>query len=86
MKPLETTPLKGYTGREITKLLGITDRRLRHYLTLLRESNPGEFNHPYRSSFYSPDSFQALKKVRTLFAKGATVAQVKQTLRLEGWE
>lgn len=85
MKPLETTPLAGYSGREITKLLGITDRRLRDYLALLRESNPGEFNHPYRSSFYSPDSFQAIKKVRTLFSKGATATQVKQILRLEGW-
>jgi hypothetical protein len=84
---IDLTPvaIKGYSAKQIRQWLGISERRLRDYCQLLRESCPTEFSHPKGSGFYSTENYIALKKVRTLFRLGATHEQVKQTLRLEGF-
>jgi hypothetical protein len=83
---LQPQKITGYTVRQIQGYLGVGKTRLSQYCQLLRESCPSEFDHPIGSSFYSTENYRALKKVRTLFSKGATHEQVRQTLRLEGWE
>jgi hypothetical protein len=83
---LQPQKITGYTVRQIQGYLGVGKTRLTQYCKLLREACPGEFDHPVGSSLYSTTNYRALKKVRTLFRLGATETQVKQTLRLEGWE
>ncbi|WP_368009694.1 MerR family transcriptional regulator [Laspinema palackyanum] len=82
---VQTQSITGYTSKQIQAFLKISDRRLRHYCKLLRVSCPDEFEHPTGSGFYSPESYRAIKKVRSLFKLGATESQVINTLKLEGF-
>jgi hypothetical protein len=79
-----TTIIEGYTTGQVQRWLGVTGARLSQYCQLIRSCCPDEFDHPKGSSFYSPESYRAIKIVRDLFKKGATEHQIKTLLKNQG--
>lgn len=83
---IDLTPvvLDGYSAKQIRQWLGISERRLRDYCQLLRETCPDEFYQPKGTGFYSTESYRAIKKVRQLFKHGASTEQVTNILKHQG--
>jgi hypothetical protein len=80
----QTEAIAGYSAKQLEHWLGISNSRLRHYCGLLRQCCPDEFAHDKYSTFFTTESYRAIKIVRDYFKKGATEKQVKTLLRNQG--
>jgi hypothetical protein len=81
----QTEVIAGYSSKQIQLWLGVSNSRLRHYCTLLRQCCPDEFDHDKYSTFFTTESYRAIKIVRDLFKRGATERQVKTILKNQGF-
>lgn len=73
------------TTREVLSELGIkSETTLLKYKKLLSETTPEEWKHEKGAHWYSPESFESLKKVRGLFKQKFTPEQIKEIIIKEG--
>ena len=65
--------------------LGIkSETTLLKYKNLLSQTTPEEWKHEKGAHWYSPESFEALKRVRSLFKEKYTQQQIQKILIEEG--
>lgn len=72
------------TQLEVLSGLGISKTTLWKYRQLLTECSPDEFNHRKNEELYSPESYAALAKVRSLYRMRLSTKQIKETVIREG--
>lgn len=71
--------------REVMAELGIkSEATLLKYKNLLSQTTPEEWKHEKGAHWYSPESFEALKRVRTLYKEKFTSEQIKEIITKEG--